>query len=98
MSSRLLVADEPGVFLTSPQMCRTVFVRLHTAHGTASCTAQPSSACCAVYVQDPALKRIAAVGATVFGLACAGLVGLVVSSVDRNMHINAAFSGMYSFY
>jgi|UniRef100_A0A7S4FP92 cytochrome b6-f complex iron-sulfur subunit len=45
-----------------------------------------------VYVQDPALKRIAAVGATVFGLACAGLVGLVVSSVDRNMHINAAFS------
>uniref|UniRef100_A0A7S1ING1 plastoquinol--plastocyanin reductase n=1 Tax=Eutreptiella gymnastica TaxID=73025 RepID=A0A7S1ING1_9EUGL len=34
--------------------------------------------------RDPALKRILAVGSAVFGLACAGLVGLAVSSVDAS--------------
>jgi hypothetical protein len=45
----------------------------------------------AVVPRDPALRRIATVGAAVVGLACAGFIGLAVSTVDQALHRTSTY-------
>jgi len=41
--------------------------------------------------RDPALKRIMTVGGIVFGMACAGLIGFAVSSIDQAIHRTSTY-------